>query len=116
MRNSALAGIGICLSTLVIGCGGDDAVVQDHINLVNDMAGIFEKVTDAQTFKNAEAQMKALEKRAEELAEKTKDWTDEKKKALAKKYESEMKTAADRLKKAVFQASKKAGILAPGFP
>ena len=103
--------VGVCLLALGLaaGCGGgDDAVVKDQITLMNEIAVAYDKVTDADSWKKAQAEVEKLQPRAEELRKKESSWPEEKKKQLGEKYASELQAATDRLEAAREAARKKA--------
>jgi hypothetical protein len=109
MRKPVLTGCGLLMAALIVGCGSsDDAIVKEQISLMNEMTAVFEKVTDAASFKDAEKQIQNLKKRAEEIEAKTKSWSEDKKKTVAQKYEKELKASAEKMAGAMMAAAMKA--------
>jgi hypothetical protein len=117
MNRALFVGCGLLLG-LAVGCGGggDDAVVKDQITLMNEIAAAYEKVTDADSWKKAQAEVERLRPRAEELRKKESSWPEEKKKQFDEKYASELKAATDRLDAARKAARKKAAGTQEGPP
>ena len=99
MHRAVFVGGGLLLVGLAVGCGvgGDDAAVKDQIALMNEAAAAYEKVTDADSWEKAQAEVEKQRPRAEELRKKASSWSQEKKKHLGEKYASELKAATDRL-------------------
>src|SRR5262245_44784470 len=107
MSKPMIIGCGLLLVAVLIGCGGssDDPIAKEHIALLNEMAGIYENVTDLASFTDALAKVQRLDRKARDLEAKTKDWSEEKK----NKYQSEIETAKERLQKALKAAARKLG-------
>ena len=110
MNRAKMVGSGVLLLVLAAGCGGgsDDAVIEDQVRLMNDMAADYEKVTDAASWKKVQAEVEKLQPRAEELRKKEASWSEAKKKQLEQKYASELKAATEKLEAARADARKKA--------
>jgi hypothetical protein len=109
MRRAVVVGWGVLV--LAVGCGagaGDDATLKEQIDLMNQVAADYEKVTDAASWKKVQADLDKLKERADELRRKEASWTDVKKKELGDKYEAELNAATERLVKAREAAQKRA--------
>jgi hypothetical protein len=53
MRKSIVCGCGIMVAAVVIGCGSSsspEAVIKEQLSIMDQMAGIMEKVTDKKSF------------------------------------------------------------------
>jgi hypothetical protein len=119
MNKSVVFGSGILVVALVVGCGGssDDAIMKEQIDLMNQMASVMEKVTDADSMKSAEAEIKTLKEKGDALNKKTKDWSEDKKKKMLEKYKGEIQSATERFGKAMIAAMMKGGKGGiPGLP
>lgn len=112
MSKAMIVGGGILLLVLAAGCGGasDDAVIQEQIGLMNEMAADYAKVKDADSWKKAQAEVDKLQPRAEELRKKQASWPDAKRTQLGQKYASELKAASEKLEAAQTNARKKAAV------
>jgi ElaB/YqjD/DUF883 family membrane-anchored ribosome-binding protein len=110
MNRAVFVGSGLLVLGLAVGCGGgDDAVIKDQISLMNEVAAAYDTVTDADSWKKAQAEVEKLQPRAEELRKKENSWSEEKKKQLGEKYANDLQAATDRLEAARKAARKKAG-------
>ena len=123
MKHSRFVGLGFLVAAILIGCGGggEDAVVKEQISIMNEMSSILEGVTDANSMQAAKPKIDALKKRGDEVVAKTKNWTPEKTKALAERYQAEMKAATERMFKATIAAGMKSmpgggQLKIPGLP
>lgn len=116
MRMPVIMGCGLLLAAVLVGCGSssEDAVAKERIAVLDQMSGILEKVTDAKSFKDAEAQMAKLKTKAEDLAAKSNKWSESTKKAMETKYKAQIEASMERMQKAMMTASTKA--LGGGFP
>src|SRR5262245_7801200 len=109
MNRAVIAGTGLLLTAVVIGCGGpaEDQTMKEMINLTNQMADLMEKgAKDEATMK----ELKRIDARGKELKKTVDSWPEAKRVEMEKKYDSEMKAAATRVLKAMGAG----GI--PGFP
>ena len=111
MNRTVFVGWGVLTMVLAAGCGGgaDEAVIKDQINLMNELAASYEKVSDAASLAKAQADIEKLQTRAEELKRKEGSWSEEKKQQLGRQYESELNAATERLVKSRAEARKKSG-------
>jgi hypothetical protein len=109
MNRALIVGGGLALLGLAAGCGGgDDAVIQDQIALMNEAAAAYEKVTDAASWKRAQAEVEGLLPRAAELRKKESAWPEAKKKQLGEQHAGALNAATGRLEAARQAARKKA--------
>jgi hypothetical protein len=111
MSRSSLLGIAILLlAAVLVGCSGQasqaDKLMKDRIAIVNDTAAAYEKVTDKKSLTQADAEIKGLKSRVEEL---DKAWTalpKEVKETAEKNNQAAMDQAQERMKKAKEKAGK----------
>jgi hypothetical protein len=100
-------GCGLLGVLLLAGCGADDdSTMREAIALKNEMAEIYEGVTDETSFVAAKQKIRGLNERITALKTKTDSWSNDRKDTLAKKYLQEMTAASDRLERASAAASK----------
>lgn len=105
-----VAGGGLMLVALVVGCGGassDDALVKDFIQTMDEMAGIMEKVTDAKSMNEAKSKLNQVKAKSEELSKKLDAIPKERSKALEEKYKGQIENCKNRLMKAMMGAAMK---------
>jgi hypothetical protein len=109
MRKPMLFGLGLLLAAVVVGCGSspDDAVMKEQLSLMNEMAAIFENAKDPASLKIAQEKLVTFSKKANDLKEKVKDWSEDKKKAMEAKYKTEFDAAKARVEKAMLQQAPK---------
>ncbi len=112
MNRAVIAGCGVLMLALAVGCGGggEETVIKDQVELMKEMASAYEKVTNAETFKQAQAQVDKLKPKAEELWRKVEAWPEDKRKQASQKYQGELSAATERLAKARAAARQKAGV------
>jgi hypothetical protein len=99
---------GLLVLVLAAGCGGssEEAVVKEQVELMSQMTAAYDKVTDEDSFKTAQAEVDKLRQKVEELKKKVDSWPEEKKKQVNEKYGTELQAAAQRLQTALKNASK----------
>jgi ABC-type transporter Mla subunit MlaD len=107
MNKAVILGSGVL--ALAVGCGGagEETVIKEQVALMKEMAAAYEKVTDADSLKQAQTQVDKLQQKAQELQRKVDSWPEEKKKQVNQKYGAELAAAADRLETARAKALKK---------
>jgi len=96
MKRFAVLGFVAVLLLSAPGCGGADSLAKEQISLMNDLAASIEKKEPADKQKAIADKMKAVGEKFEKLK-----LSDEEKEKLKKKYEGDMKAAAERLFKAI---------------
>jgi hypothetical protein len=119
MRKSMFVGMSFLITALVIGCSNnspEETTVKESISMMNEMAGVLESVKDEKSAKEAESKMKAFEVKGKEIQEKMAAISKDKMETLAKKYETEGKTAADRVGKALLKAMTSGFKIGPTMP
>ena len=85
------------------GCGkSDDSVIQEQMEIMKETLAVLEKVSDADSGKKADVELKKLQEKTEELDKVVRGWSKEKKEALAKKHD------LDKLGEKLQEAYKKA--------
>src|SRR5262249_17917144 len=114
MRKPVAIGCGLLLAAALVGCGSsDDTILKEKIGIMNEMSAILEKVKDEASAKEGEGKMDDLQKKADDIKAKVKDWSKEKQEEMKKKYESELKAAGERFTKAFSSAMTKGLKLTP---
>ena len=98
------------VACVVVGCAKtDDDHMKDMIAMIDEASGHLEGVKDKQSFDEAQKKLKAMEPRAKEFEKVTKAWSEDKKKEMSKKYETQMMASMKRYQAAVTNAILKSG-------
>ena len=87
MHKPLVLAAGVMFAMLVSGCGkSDESVVDAQIELMKKSLAVLETVTDQESGKKADAELKKLKEEGEELDKTVRSWSKEKKEELAKKH------------------------------
>jgi hypothetical protein len=98
MKKTLVAGCGLALSLILVGCGssGVDAVVQEQISVMNETAAILENAKSGKTA-DAQTRMEKLRSRTQELQKQLKGLPENEVKAAVARHKDALSKAVQRL-------------------
>jgi len=103
MKKVTLSVFALSLVFLATGCGDSpDSLMKDTISMMNDTSDVLEKIKSKEDAEKYKGELEKIAKRAKDIEERAKklkmdDLPKDKKEALQKKYEDDLKKALSRL-------------------